>query len=773
MIPPVVAITAALAVGVSLGVRLAPGGWILLAAGALGLVAAGRSRRRDRQGRGRLLLAALAVGAVWGGTGRLARSRRCADQWPAGRQAAIVRVHDAPGSSGLTDATVLSHPFGCGGVIRVRMDSGVVAAGQTVVAAGVVRRNGIFRIDHLHRLPRVRPIRFRIRATIRNRIDRLYGRDAPIVEALVLGRRHDLDPDLRHRFTSAGLAHLLAISGLHVGLLAAWILLVALRLLPPRAAWAAAGIVLWGYVLLIGAPPSSVRAATFVSVALVARWRGRNPPAGATLAVAALLMLVVDPEAVVAVGAWLSVAAVWGTWAGGRLLERGGPRLLASPAFRRGRGALRLLASSAGATVLTAPITAWTFGSVAPVGILTNLAAIPLAGLAVPGVFLSLLLGPIVATGADVALRGIDGVARLGAEVPGGHVLGEPHSGFAIVVSAVVLVLGWTAWRFPRWSVAGRRALLVAVVGVWMGPAVRHWPGSARNELRISVLDVGQGDAIVVRTPHGHWVLVDGGPRTPSGDAGRRVVLPWLRRRGVDRLDAVIVSHGDADHLGGVPSILPAMTPRWVLEPGQPLGSDLYADFLGEVDAGGARWWPARAGDSLLLDSVVIAVLHPSAEWFAHELRPNENSIVVRVSYGTFDALLTGDAGWPVESLLVDRVRPVEVLKVGHHGSAGGTSSAWLDAVHPAAAVLSVGAGNRYGHPAPSVLRRIEDRHIPIYRTDRGGTVTIRTNGDYFVIEQGRIRDRWEGSPWPPENSSRLNVSSSTRNGSTRKPPGN
>jgi competence protein ComEC len=209
-----------------------------------------------------------------------------------------------------------------------------------------------------------------------------------------------------------------------------------------------------------------------------------------------------------------------------------------------------------------------------------------------------------------------------------------------------------------------------------------------------------------------------------------------------------------------------------VLEPGQPVATPLYQEYLGAADRVGVRWHAARAGDTLVIDSVRIVVLHPADAWMRRETDLNENSVVVRVSYRSFDALLTGDAGWPAESALAGRVGPVELLKVGHHGSAGGTRLPWLREVTPRVAVVSAGRGNRYGHPAPEVLARLAGAGIPVYRTDRGGTVTIRSDGRYFVVSQGdrgaflarlscTVRD------WLPSR-----ASSSSRSGCTPRPPG-
>src|SRR3989441_837435 len=173
--------------------------------------------------------------------------------------------------------------------------------------------------------------------------------------------------------------------------------------------------------------------------------------------------------------------------------------------------------------------------------------------------------------------------------------------------------------------------------------------------LTVHFLDVGQGDAAALRTPGGRWVVVDGGPRTPESDAGRRVVIPFLRRRGASRLALVVATHGDADHLGGLPAVVRTFRPDVVLEPGEPLGRPLYLEFLGEVEAAGSRYHPARAGDRIELDGVTLEVLSPDAALLALPLDVNEHGVVLRVTYGAVRLLLQADAGLPVEARLAGR----------------------------------------------------------------------------------------------------------------------
>ncbi len=667
----------------------------------------------------RVVLLTAAVGFWTGLTTQRQVANSCTRTWESGRKTVMVAVRDAPDTRSRTTATVVHAQEACGGRVFLRVASEHAPAGATVVAVGEYRGRGMLNVHHARVLGDRRALRFRVREAVAQRIARLYGPRAGVVEALVLARRGGIDPDMRKDFTDAGLAHLLAISGLHVGVLAGWLVLV-LRLLGVRdSAWLWSAALTWAYVGTLGFPASAVRAAGFLTIVGFARARQRHPPFSAVLAVAGLTILAIDPRAASSVGAWLSVAAVWGT--------RFGTELVSRP---------RLLGASLGATLATAPITAFVFGSVAPVGVIANLLAVPLAGVVVPGVFLSLVFGEVIAGGAGLCLALIERVAAVGSAVPGGHLGGQPGVTFALPWVGALAAVVWIRRRRPRWRELRRPVAAVAVV-LWCVVVLPPVVGRDRSDsMSVHVLDVGQGDAIAVRSPRGAWVLVDAGPRGALFDAGRTVVVPFLRSHGVRELAAVVASHGDADHLGGVPAVIEAIPARLVLEPGQPLGTSLYRHYLATLDLKGVDWRAARSGDVFVLDSVRFDVLHPSQVWMRSQLNANENSVVLRVRYGCFVALLTGDIGWPAESLLASTVGSANVLKVGHHGSAGGTRARWLDAVAPDVAVVSVGR-NRYGHPAEAVLDRLRKRAIPVFRTDRAGTVTIRTDGRYYEVTQG------------------------------------
>lgn len=625
-----------------------------------------------------------------------------------------------------------AHGGSCAGTLTIRWPQGHAAHGGTqwVVAGrflGDANRGVLVarRVRQLDTKPRGRGA---LRDRITERSRRLFGARAPLVDALVIARRAELDAELRERYTRSGLAHLLSISGLHVAFFAAWlnVLLVRLRF-RPRGRFVAGTIVMLAYVWLLGFPAPATRSAAMLVLLDIAKLRQRIVAPRGSVALAALCVMLADPWAAQSIGAWLSVAAVAAVIWAGRATERH-PKVV------------RLLAPAVAATLLTAPITALVFGTVAPIGVVANLLAIPLAGVAVPGLMVALLVSSSwLAAGSGLCLALLDLVAQAAAAFPGGHfiMIAGPR---AAVVWLLVLALAWWLWNAPRrrWVLRARVALIAVLMAWWPTFAAfrRHSDCSC---LTVAFLDVGQGDAVALRSPANRWVLIDGGPRGPQGDAGRRVVVPFLRRYGATRLVAVVATHAHQDHFGGLSAVLDAFDPAFVLEPGEPVPDAGYLGFLSAVESDGAEWRAARRGDRLELDGVRIEVLSPDSAWAVSQTDINEQSVVLLVTYGTTRLLFAGDAGMPTEMQLAGRVGHVTLLKVGHHGSRWATSDRWLDELQPDDAVISVGVRNRYGHPAPEALARLRAHGVKVFRTDELGTITfsVTSHGTLAITDVG------------------------------------
>ncbi|HEX8693255.1 MAG TPA: DNA internalization-related competence protein ComEC/Rec2 [Longimicrobium sp.] len=563
-------------------------------------------------------------------------------------------------------------------------------------------------------------------------LHRLFPRHGALADALLLGRRETLDRELADRFARSGLVHLLAISGTHVALVGAVFVLLGsvLRLSRVRTAWLTIALVAL-YLAVIGAPPSALRSGVMMALTLLTLVLQRPSAPLPIVAAAALLLLALDPLAALDVGFQLSFAGVLGI-----LLLRG-PLWERVPArLRKGKLARPLaesLVTSLAAFAATAPVVAHHFGTVAPVSILANLPAIPLSSLALVGIGAAAATEPVLpplarlfADGAGVALDLLDRVVDLAVAVPGGHAaVARPRWWlWAAAALAALLALDLAARLRPR----VRRALAAAAAcaALLVFPLAADPGGGA---LEIAFLDVGQGDAIALRTPAGHWVLVDAGLADERFDAGEKRVLPYLRAHGAKRVEALVLTHPHSDHIGGAAAVMRGIPVGRLIEPGLPFGTPVYLQTLETAEARGVEWAAARWDRTLRVDGVELEFLWPAPDALDAPADANDISAVILLRYGGFAALLTGDApAWVEERLAAlhgERLR-AQVLKAGHHGSATSSSDAFLAAVRPALAVISCGRRNEYGHPSPAVVARMRRRGVEVARTDEDGTVVVR-----------------------------------------------
>jgi competence protein ComEC len=264
--------------------------------------------------------------------------------------------------------------------------------------------------------------------------------------------------------------------------------------------------------------------------------------------------------------------------------------------------------------------------------------------------------------------------------------------------------------------------------------------------MELHMIDVGQGDAVAIRTPRGRWILVDAGRAWRAGDAGRATVIPYLRRHG-GRLVAFVLSHPHADHAGGAATIVRALEPDLFWDGAYAGTSETYREALAALKEKALPWERVRPGHERMIDDVRLEFLAPDSAWTDALDDPNEASVVLRASYGAVRFLLVGDAERGEERWLLARDSlglRAEVLKVGHHGSSTSSTEPFLRAVQPSVALVSVGAGNTYGHPSPRVMGALAERGAIVLRTDRHGSIVVRTDGRSIEIEaQG---ERWASS---------------------------
>ena len=674
---------------------------------------------------------ALAAGAgALVGTAHAADARTCALALIEQRSWRVVLAASAsPGTF------VTGRARDCDARVALSVERGVAPLGATVLVRGtaVPSLRGLL-VDHAAlRLVEPPGVLDRWRGHSGARVDALFGGDAPLVRALLIADMRQLSPEIRDRYAAAGLAHMLSISGLHVGIIAyALDLVLRLLRLPRRVVTGATIGIISVYVAAIGAPAPAVRSAMMLGVLELSRMLQRPTSPWAVLAIGAFGP-VLTPATVLDLGYQLSVAGVAALIAAGRLARRVLPHDWRGWRRDLARGAL----ASSLATVVSAPLVAWTFGRVSIIGPLTNLAADPVMALAQPMLFATLVVSPWpalarwIADAAHPLLFAFDRIAMWGAAVPFARLEAAPSLAGALlggVFSVAVVVACVSRWPRRALLAAGSALALVA----WLPMVPR---GNGMTE--VHMLDVGQGDAIAVRTPHGSWLLFDAGRSWAGGDAGRSVIVPYLARRG-GTLAAFVLTHPHDDHVGGAATVIRSLHPRRYLDGGLSEPSERYRASLFAAREQHVAWSRIHPGDSLLVDGVRVSFLAPDSAWVAGVTNPNDASAIAVVQVGRVRFLLVGDADAPEEEWVLatgaERLR-ADVLKVGHHGSRTSSTPAFLDAVQPRLALISVGAGNTYGHPNTSVLEALAARGAQVLRTDLIGTVVVRTDGRHIYVD--------------------------------------
>ncbi len=554
----------------------------------------------------------------------------------------------------------------------------------------------------------------RVRGEIRESMRATLGeaRFAGVLVALAIGDQDAIAPDDWKVFWRTGVGHLVSISGLHITMLGSlafaltaflWARVPALVLaVPARKAAAVAGVAAaFAYTLAAGYAVPAQRTLLMLATAAAFLLADRIASPSRVLATAVVVVLLADPWAVLAPGFWLSFGAVGA--------------ILYAVALRTGRAGMvrEAVMTQVAVTLALWPLLAAWFGEFSIVSPLANAFAIPVVSLAVV---------PLTLAGALLPLPGLLAAAHALMEmtmVPLEWLAGLPGAvtenaapPLAAVACAVAGALLLLAPRGLPMRAAGAAFLLPL--------ALFRAPGPANGEAWIDVLDVGQGLAVVVRTAS-HALSYDAGPAwSTESDSGSRIVVPFLRGEGVRHLDALVITHADDDHAGGAASIIDARAVPWLL-------SSLPADdaLHGLV----AQSQPCEAGRRWHWDGVDFEILHPVPEELRQRRgRENDRSCVLRVATRGATALLTGDIEARGEAELLSRSREnlrAEVLLVPHHGSRSSSTPAFLAAVAPEHAAISVGWRNRFGQPAAPVLVRYAARGTKIHRTDMRGALRV------------------------------------------------
>ena len=581
------------------------------------------------------------------------------------------------------------------------------------------------------------------RAAVRRAVASTVGpwsaRSAAVVSAILIGDRAGLDDGVERRLQEAGTYHVIAISGGNIAILAGLSIFV-LRFcrFRPRTTAFAVVCLLTIYALIVEGGSSVGRATLMAVIYLTVQlFDHRTPPINVAALTGACLFCAYPLQAVDA-GFVLTFGATLGILSG---IPKVAGLFPVSPWVR---APVMLFVASLCAEIALLPVGAFVFSRVTFAGLIVNFVAIPLMTIAQVAGMAAAALSPLLTQPA----RWTGWVAHLADE--------------GLIVSAsLVDVFPWLTRRVappPLWLMAVYYASLLTIAGGHAIPAIRRTAalGAASaillassfcivesptfawgpQPLRVTFLDVGQGDAAIVQFPDGRTLSIDAGGASTSFDIGGRVISPALWALGVRRLDYMSVTHGDNDHIGGAESVFRDFTPTELWE-GVPVPPHRPTRALRMLaDNAGTPWRTLQAADRVSFGNVELIVHHPPrSEWERQRVR-NDDSEVIEILYGGVSFVFTGDISREVERAIgpgFDRA-PIRILKVPHHGSATSSSQDFLDALRPDVAVISAGRGNPFGHPVASVLERYRGIGAAIYRTDQDGAVTVETDGTSLTV---------------------------------------
>jgi competence protein ComEC len=577
------------------------------------------------------------------------------------------------------------------------------------------------------------------RRWMRQRIDGLYGEtEAGFIKAILLGEKDALSKKLKDDFSNAGLSHILAVSGLHTGVIA----LILLTIIPVvvrnrNVARIITIVILIYYVFLSHSAPSVQRAVIMISLVLIAKILQKPADNINILFAAAFIILLIDPRQLFTLGFQFSFLSVFAI-------------LVIYPVFRKVLYPLQsrfepiywllnLMLLSFVIQLLLAPLTAYYFHQVPFGGIIANVAAIPLVSLILPLTLLTIFF-PIASlnvyyVAANNLLMNI--LFRISDLVSTNRILLLDFINLEIwqVISIFgivgVLIFVWQErYSFKRkfsYVIGGGSALILIIIL----PLIFYPP-----KLTLTVLDVSQGDAIFLQTPSRKNILIDTGDKRDTKDYGEQVVVPFLRANQIRTLDLLVLTHPHSDHIGGAAYVLDNVKVKTILIPLCNYESELFDNLWKKITE---KEIPVVFADTLLVfeqfPRMKMRVLSPYQGYVTTNV--NNYSVVLQCVYKDFSFILTGDAEAEVEEWLCGTYGEeldVDMLKIGHHGSKSSSTDIFLDMVTPEYAAISVGRYNRFGHPSTEVLTRLDGYGIDYFRTDEDGAIIFTYNGERLEI---------------------------------------
>ncbi len=581
---------------------------------------------------------------------------------------------------------------------------------------------------------------FEIRKSLVFRIKRILPEtSANFLAAILLGERQGIDRDIKADFQNSGVAHVLAISGLHVGFVVLFIYIL-ISFLPLSFRWhhIFTVILLLGYMLLTGANPPVVRASLMVTIYLLGKNLEKKPNVYNTVFTAAFLILLFQPQQLFWVGFQFSFVAVLSILFLYALLQPLEEKLLTFlPKGKLNKLIHRAIITpflvSLAAQLGTIPLIAIYFHKIPLVSFVLNLIVIPLVGVIVPIGFLAILtsfllfsIGLLISELLSHIIEFLIAIVHFAANIPMAYIQIPKVPGLAVVLYLLILILIFS-WNKPKLDGVRKPAwVFVGILLIWFIA-----PKSHAND--ILMLDVGQGESSLVRTTGDQILLFDAGPTYPNWDTGENVIFPALQEWGELHVHKVIISHPHNDHMGGMFSLLKLISIDSVYLP--PLKSSYFLQdsLLNELKHHQIPCRFLKAGDMIYVDKQTrIYVLAPF-ETYLHTtsssgMEVNNTSIVCLMKTAGSSMLFTGDAEYQVEHKVQSwgKILDTDILKIGHHGSPTSSSKEFLNATSPEIGLIPVGKNNRYNHPSPLILFRLKSLGVRYFRTDLDGALWLR-----------------------------------------------
>lgn len=571
----------------------------------------------------------------------------------------------------------------------------------------------------------------------------LNERDASVMRAMLLGEKLQMDRDIKKLYQTNGIAHILAISGLHISMIGVGLYQLFKRLALPL--YVSGGLAMLGmtvYAVMTGGSASTVRAVVMFGFMVVAACVRRSYDLPTALSVAALCTTISEPYVLYQTGFWMSYMAVFGV----AVLY---PALMDGIEIKDKR--LRILCNAAigglCVNLATLPVLLLSYYEYPVYSIFLNLLVIPLMSVLLPaGIFtviagcIFLPLGKAVGIVVHVILCVYEWLCSAAMNLPDrSWIVGAPGILKIIMFYGILILIALSGKKIGRKKLRRMKAyvrfLLVAVVVLMMGLR-------AEEGLCITILDVGQGDGICIRA-EGITCMIDGGSSSKSNLAEYQI-MPFLKHEGINEIDYWLITHPDQDHCSGYREMMEmgkknAITVHTLVLPDAYGIRESCAELIALAERNGIQVLLLSSGEYIQAGNMKITVLHPGEGYRTEDV--NESSLVVSVEYEDFCGVFTGDATAESEQEVIRYweeygCRPIQLLKVGHHGSSTSTSEAFLKYCNPITAVISCGRDNRYGHPHEEVVERLKQYGCMIYRTDESGAVSVYVREGKMWIEE-------------------------------------